>query len=344
VLGLLLLLATLRLVAKPDQWRDWVLFGLAAGLGFWTTPQIAYYLIPATAWLLIKVPPRSLWRGSVAVLAAAAGASPWIVYNLHHNFESLVVPAQLVHGTYLDHMVTFFTRALPIAVSVMVPNTYDWVVPVLGPLLYIGVLLLIGLAFRRPGRLGLLLLFVAAYPFIHAMSPLSQYVDEARYLVYLAPVVALLLVAVARRGLPMIALLAGGLVLSGAVLFAMQVAPTKSPDTDLPASMAPLVQALESRGVHHALANYFITYRLNFESREQVIAASTDTIRYAPYQDEVFASSDSPAWIFVAGSPSDTAFNRRLSQTGVPVERVETGGFTVYLPAHRTLPQNLPPG
>ncbi len=342
VLGLVVLLCTLRLVEKPDRWVDWAVLGLAAGLGWWTSPQIMYYVIPAAAWLLFRVP-LALWRAPVSLLTAFLGAWPWTRYNLDHHWESLVVPPGLVHGTYWDHLVTFFTQALPMAVGTMTPYSYRWVVPSVGPLLYLGVLVILGFAFRRPAGMGLVLLFAAAYPFIHAISPLSQFVDEARYLVYLSPALALLGIAALRRGPAIGAAMAGALALTVIALGVLAEPPRASGGSvPIPASMTSLVRDLEQRGVHHAFGIYWIAYRLTFESREQVVAASTDTVRYPPFQDQVRSAGDVPAWVFAAGSADGDDFERRLRKKGVTYDRRDVGGFRVFLPASRILPEDLP--
>ena len=59
-LGLAMLLCVQRAVERPERVVDWCLAGLFAGLGFWTSPNINYFVIPVAIWL-VAYHRRALW-------------------------------------------------------------------------------------------------------------------------------------------------------------------------------------------------------------------------------------------------------------------------------------------
>ncbi|MHB8262870.1 MAG: glycosyltransferase family 39 protein [Acidimicrobiales bacterium] len=64
--GLVVVLCALRIANRPERLFDWGLMGLATGLGWWSTPEIAYFALPAGAWLLAVFAIRwfSSWQGN----------------------------------------------------------------------------------------------------------------------------------------------------------------------------------------------------------------------------------------------------------------------------------------
>jgi hypothetical protein len=109
----------------------------------------------------------------------------------------------------------------------------------------------------------------------------------------------------------------------------------------IPRSMAPLVASLRTERVNAVYADYWIAYRLDFESRERVIASGVaKTERYAPYRD-IVRRSPSPGWVFVAGTPAATDFVNNLDILGVPYRTWQAGGFDVFVPAQPVHPEDL---
>jgi hypothetical protein len=108
------------------------------------------------------------------------------------------------------------------------------------------------------------------------------------------------------------------------------LAPT-APDLRVPADMSVLLATLEQTQIHHVLADYWIAYRISFESQERVIATSTTHVRYAPHDAEVRADP-SAAYVFIAGAADHNAF---LSTTfnERPFHEQVAGDFVIYRPA-----------
>ncbi len=278
-LGLALLLCSQRAVERRAPVLDWCLAGLFAGLGFWTSPNINYFVIPTVIWLLVYHW-RSLWpRALLVVPFAVLGALPWIWNNWDYQFDSLSTPEGLARGSYLDHLGYAFTHALPTALGLRGFLDGAWFLGSAGWVLYAGVLVALGfgvwrgLLERSPAAIGLL-----ACPFVFALVPFASNLDNdlignGRYFYFFAPFLALTIAHLARP-------VASAVVV--AVLLAVSSAwgfTRLDHYRDAIGAARPLdgvVSALEREGHHEAFASFWISSRLTFESDEHVIAVATD--------------------------------------------------------------------
>jgi len=181
------------------------------------------------------------------------------------------------------------------------------------------------------------------FPFIYALSPFTWFAGEGRYVLFAAPFLVLLLARVlsARRWMALGAL---GLALIGTVagLAAMRahVEPF-APDKQPPVALAPLIKDLESRHATRVFTDYWIAYRLSFESRERIIATPAAGPRYEPY-DKRLRTSPHQAWVFVEGSKALKAFRAALAEKQVSIGEVHPGGFVVLVPARPIGREELP--
>jgi 4-amino-4-deoxy-L-arabinose transferase-like glycosyltransferase len=332
VLTLLVLLLALRL-RERDSRLDLALLGLLLGVGWWTSPQVAFVALPAVAWLLWRHPVL-IRRAWLVAPGLALGAAPWFVWNARHGWTSFTPPFG-DNGSYFDHLRTFFYAALPQALGLRVPFTFEWIPGlVLGRLAELAAVAgVVWQAIRvRDDRL-LLAVVALVYPLGEAISPFSSLNEEPRYLVLLAPVCALLLaqvLATPARAAAGIGVLA---VLSAIGLVAMSHVDPPVPPVGrerTPADLGPLVRALDRAGVNRVCAHYAIAYRLDFETDERIVAASTGQIRWEPYQDAV-ARSPRVAWAFVRGRYEETARERQLRRAGYV--RSVAGGWALWIPA-----------
>jgi 4-amino-4-deoxy-L-arabinose transferase-like glycosyltransferase len=347
VLGLVVVLCALRMVQGGTR-LDPIALGFAAGVGWWATVQIAYFLIPVGIWLTVRLGRRIL-SVAPAFPAAVLGALPWIVHNAHYGLISLKLPqAQPVPNGFIDNARAFFRTGLPIALGLRLPFSGRWILPAVAVSAYLLLVagFLFGLAKRQAGT-GLLFLIVALYPFLFAVSPLSWFVADARYLVFLAPFAALLIGRVlagdgARTVLPA-AGLALALALSVGGLVAMErqrLTTLGAPDIKIPEDFAPLMDTLEREGILYVYANYWIAYRLTFESDERIIAQPFFSSRYPPYEAAV-RRSQRAAYLFISGSASIRRFETAITRKGIAYQRITPGAFTVFVPERTITPQEL---
>jgi Dolichyl-phosphate-mannose-protein mannosyltransferase len=300
VLALVVVLLALRLRERPSR-RDAAALGLAAGLGWWATPQTAFLAAPAIAWLLWRRPAFAR-EAPLALGAALVGAAPWLAWSVRHGWATLEPPFGGDTGGYLDHLRTFFAATFPTLLGLRAPFTLDWLPGELaGRALELAAVVLLVLAVRRR-RLEPLVVLAVAYPLVAALSPFGSLNEEPRYLVLLAPVVALLVAALAApRWWTATGAVALALVSSIAGLRSMSsIEPPVPPVGGLrvPADLDPVLRALDDAGETRVRAHYAIAYRITFESGERIVAASTTQVRHEPYQ-RIVADDPSPAFVGV---------------------------------------------
>jgi hypothetical protein len=334
--GLLCVLVALLLILRlreRDSRRDAAALGLVLGLGWWATPEVAVPVLPALAWLARRRP-AAFRLSPLALPGLLAGASPWIAWNALNHWKA-VLPTSVAgaHSTYLGRLWGFFRDVLPTWLGLRVPFSLQWL-----PTRAVGVALLVlvlgGVAavlLRRPRSLEPLLAITVSLPFLYALSRFAYYVAEPRYLVLLSPVPALFLGRFAARRRAGALAAGGAVVLSVAGLVLMDrdhLTASYAGGARVPADMTPLVRLLERECADRVLANYWIAYRISFESDERVIATSTGFVRYVPH-DRLVRSSPHPAHVFVAESAADRRARNALERTGY--RRLTAGGFAAYV-------------
>jgi Dolichyl-phosphate-mannose-protein mannosyltransferase len=350
VLGALVLLLVLRLTERRSR-RDSALLGLVLGLAWWQTPQIVPVALPALVFLAWRCRRETLGVALAAVPLAVLGALPWLLSNLHHHWWSFHIDAGAT--PYPRRLRGFFSATLPMAVGLRVPFTSQWLLgTVVSGIVYVGLLgLFVSVAWRRRSRaVALLAAVAAAYPFLYAISPATWLVDEPRYVVMLMPALVLLLVQGIRRFATGAFVVAGGIALSAFVLARLATSPAydqRADGLDIPASFTPLVHELDRRSLDHVFADYWVAYRLDFQTHERVVAAEAllptlarhgDRVlprvpvrandnHHPAYDREVRASAHA-GFVLVAWTTEDERARPLLEQTGY--RRTTVGGFAVY--------------
>ena len=324
------------------QWARWAALGLCAGLGFWESPQVVFVVVPAAVWLL-----ACHWRRCLGALAAApaavVGALPWLYWNAGHHWRGLHGEPVLVPGGYGSHLRVFARAGLPTVMGLRVAYTQAWLAPRWHRELYAVALVVLAVGAIRLGRRGLLVVLVlVAFPFLHAAFPVSGYVGEGRYLLFLLPWAALAVSAVAWRWEVAVALLGCAIALSviGLVRMRNATAPFVA-GAPVPASFSALEHALTAHGVTRAWADYWIAYRVDFDMHGRVIVAPTTDSRFPPY-DAAVAVSPRPADVFLRGTRTETAFAAGLAARGIGATRFTSGPWSVYVPSRPVAPMSIP--
>jgi hypothetical protein len=356
VLVSLVLLLALRLGERWSR-REAALLGLVIGLGWWQTPQIVPIALPAIVWLIWRR--REAWREAWMIAPAAVlGALPWLLSNIEHDWWSFRIDSG--DTPYHLRLRGFFSSTLPMAIGLRIPFTSDWLLgKAVSAVVYAGLMALVAaVAWRKRRRAGVVLLvgIVAAYAFLYALSPATWLVDEPRYVVVLLPVLVLLLaqaVTSVTRGALAVAAAIG---LSALVLSQLASSPEyvrRADGLDIPRDFGPVIAELDRRGLDRVFSSYWIAYRLDFETRERIIAAETllatiaahgDRVtprvptrpndnRYRPY-DTAVRNSANPGWVLLDGTPDDARARPLLQATGYA--RTVVGGFAVYEPPRRS--------
>lgn len=341
--SLLAILLAFRLFEKVTV-RDVFALGVAAGAAWWTSPQVILILVPLAVWLLLRRP-AVLKQIHFLVAGLALGALPWLVHNLTNNWRSITETLATPHGDYSDHLTGAIRNGIPAILGLRAPWTQQWVLtPWLGRAVYVlalaGLLLLAyRVVFVRSERTGkqLLVLIALLYPFIFSWSSQGWFVTEPRYFFLLAPIVVILAVSAIRHWTPQLfvtAVCVAVLSSTAGLSFADAGNATfgLAPNVALPADISLLIEALEDNGVRHIYANYWIAYRVVYETDERIIAFPEEgKVRIADQAAEV-AADPAAAHVFLIGSTSGPPYTSALDASGVPYNRIEAGAFVIYIP------------
>ena len=332
VLGIAILLLALRLAEQPTR-RDAASLGLVLGLAWWTSIQSGLVALSALVWLACRQ--RRLWRLSwLIALTACAGAFPWFRWNLHNHWSSLHVESTQPRMDYGSRLGIFFTDALPTSLGLRVPFHLDWLPsPTAGKIIFV----LLGAALaatllRRLYPLELVAAVVLPYPFLYAISSFTANPLEPRYLLLLAPLLALLLGAL----LANLRVAAVGLAIAASLsIIALVRVADYAAAVEAPPRLGPLLRTLDREGVTRAWADYWIAFRITFLTRERIIVApATYGDRYPRYKQLVEESSPS-AWIFVAGtsrfaSASTSEAPKMAALLRAGFKRIHAGEYILY--------------
>lgn len=339
VLGLVLV--GRRLVDRPD-WRGMAWFGLLLGLAWWTSPALLFLAGPTAVYVVVRRPAlvRLAWAGTPTFLV---GAAPWIRYNLLNDLASLEQSPPPAVSSYGERLAGFFTDGLPKALGLQVPYEGGWLAGPVGVAVY-GLALtgFVYLLIRRPRHLAPILFLGLAYPLAFAVPSSTVYVDEPRYVLFLAPVLALLVAVGLTTWRRQMAALGLALAASVAGLATMSSWSESNPlARDLaPSDLGPVLAVLAGHDVDAVWAGYWTSYRLSFESDERVIAASTGHVRYRPHQATV-RQDGAPGFVVPHDSHSGRTLGPALSEKGIEFAVVAAGDFVVYLPERAVDPAEL---
>jgi hypothetical protein len=326
VCGVAGVLVALRMLDSGPSVVGSVTWGTVAGIGWWSSPEMVFFLVPAVV-VLITVAWRARragWRMLAAVPAFALAALPWIWANTGSHLASLDTGSlSQVPGTpdWAGRFHIYFQYALPMLMGLRAQYSGAWLGghPT-GPFLYVvgAVIVLASLAVAalRGGGPRAVAAGVVLFPFLLAVSPTSRNWGTGRYAMYdcvlLVLVVAVGVDRLAGKGEPRrleVAHAGRGLFALIAVALAAATVSTfvgmgqlqgtrwwSSPDDPTQASMNALVRS----GVRDGYADYWVAYRLNLLSGERLrlTPVAGDTVR-DPVLARSVAADPNAAWVFV---------------------------------------------
>ncbi len=209
--GLAMLLLALRVLDGHRGLIDFAGLGLAAGIGWWSSPEAAYYAVPTIIMLVSAVvrTPRPRWRAwlpatAVMVSTLLVSASPWIWANIRSGFASLNTrawPGSVARPGLAGRLWIFFHKQLPMSVGLLRQPKGAWLVSVGGPwlpgavavLVFAVIVAAVLLCLARGGSARYLGIGIVLFPFLFILSPASWNWVDARYDSYLPPMLAMAL-------------------------------------------------------------------------------------------------------------------------------------------------------
>jgi hypothetical protein len=93
----------------------------------------------------------------------------------------------------------------------------------------------------------------------------------------------------------------------------------------VPADISPLIRLLDREHVTRLYANYWLAYRISFETRERIVATSYNFVRDLK-ADRLVKQSANPAYVFMSTQP-------RPSLEALGYRPVESDGYLLYVRA-----------
>jgi hypothetical protein len=329
------ILETLRMY-KQARPIDATVLGLALGVGWWSSPQIIFVSVPALVWLVAKNRTvLKLW--SFVALSALIGSAPWFWDMATKGIDRLTPKFLAIDDAYFSHLAGYFRQGLPGALGLRVPISGEWLFGPVAGVLYAATAIGFFWVTRRSPRLRPIGWIAAAYPLLFALPPTSFYVDEPRYLYLLGPVLALLLagVIVKLRMVP----------IGMAVIIVLTVIGTakmstqhfwRGPDVPVPSEFGPLISVLEGNELRRVFADYWVAYRLTFETNESIVATPMGGERYPPY-GRLVRATPRPTYVFIEGSETIAPFLEDMAARGIHLEHWEAPQFDIYRPRRSIL-------
>ena len=265
----------LLLLLHPRRSADrWIMVGFVSGLGWWTSPQILFFAIPAFATCGL---PCTKLRNLIRITAGfCVGAAPWIATNLATQLASIRSQPPR-SGSFIDHLTTQLSTGWPMAFGLRLPFDEKWIFDS-APLLFIAIATLFLAAalityrtHRRAiaGALGVIPVFIV----LQALAPTGSHVGTGRYYIFVVPSIAIIVVSAtsARTRL--------GMVSRGAVLVTMltlSIAGTwLSRDRRMePTGVQAIAAELVNRELLHVRADYWSAYLLAWYEPDLVVATN----------------------------------------------------------------------
>jgi 4-amino-4-deoxy-L-arabinose transferase-like glycosyltransferase len=281
VFGAVLILLALRAVEAPTRLRVGTL-GFVAGVALWNDVQLVAIVAPLIVWLCWRQR-AVLAQAWLAVPLLLLGASPWIVWNLRHDFGSFSTHIT-TRSSYPHRVRLFFSPLLPMLLGLRSLYAQE---PVLSAAFVDLVLFALLVAFAygayrsRRRDTGVLYVIVLAFPFIYSLTRAAIVTDEPRYLLQLSPVLALLLgqaVSVRRHvRAASVVVVAAVLTLSGVTLAKADSWRDVHPRDPAiaPRDIQPVLHMLDDAGIDRVYAQYWVAYRIDFETDERIVAAES---------------------------------------------------------------------
>jgi hypothetical protein len=349
-LGLAILLLVLRLADRVTR-RDLVLLGLSLGCGLWASPQVAIVALPALGWLVCHR--REVVRGWTFIAPAAlAGALPWLLGNLRHDWYSLHPGRN--EGAWTAHVHNLVVATLPEALGLRLAWSFAWLgSAIVGYLIYaVLVASFAGMLVRRPRRLAPLLLIVVVFPVFYFVSPYTWLQNEPRYLTLVMPVFALLVAYALTTPLRAAAAFACALTLTVAGFVELDrhhVAAFHTEGTAVPANLGSALDTLRAHHIGYAFASYWIAWRITFESDLHIVGAKATYAHPFARSGRVYPGDPdndlgidpryyreaerhrNVAHVFVLGGDVEPHVRTLLRRTGY--RRIVSGDFAVWLPS-----------
>lgn len=362
--SLALLIAADLVFGAPDErpWWKFVLLGLTLGVAFWTHILVLSYVGVAALFLFLRDKLIFL-RGEfwIGVFAFCVGSLPLLWYNATHDFATFADVGRTADwGESLAAARELFGITLHFLIGLKVMLYGDnshfvglpgWLAFLLAAI-WIGALALVIaprfrsllklalLSVKKADGTALLLALIAATAFMFCRSSRAGW-SNVRYILPMASALPILLaVGLARVRqwsrpvfFVLLAVVIGAQAWGNWLLARAWNDPrVVGEDLDLP-DTGRLFAFLKDRGIAHAYAHYWLSYRMTFESQERFICSEPYNMRFpgrdVKFIDQVRAAAN-VAYISHATLRLPDDFEANLKAIGGAYRKTEGDHFAVF--------------
>lgn len=366
VLGALALrVAFLWLDARGASIAKTALLGFILGIGWWVNNQIIYFMLPCALVLAFALMKEGLFtalkslmkHAAVGGAAFLAGGAPFWIYNLRHDFASFGMFRRASLSSLSAHIEGFFGTALPMLFGAKRFWQLEEVFPgaviagfvlygicVLGVLVVRGGDLAQGIRVKDPRGLKYLLLFAfaAAASAIFVTSSFGYLYEAPRYLLPLYaglfPLIGVFLAALHRRSPAVSSLLLVGILglhLSSCYLGGRAIPgePFVFGGERVSKDHSELLAWLEEKRIGWIRTNYWIGYRVAFETSEKVKFLIYQEPHHARIPDYIEQGTEfGPERMPIVLVPAQAQILRdALTVQGYRFEELILSGYHVFL-------------
>lgn len=351
VIGALALLVVTRWLMSQQRSKSMLFIaGVVLGLGWWINNQTIYFILPIGLVCLLASIREGRGVGDTTLRALVGGAGfllgglPFWWYNVQHSFVSFRMFRPAEGGALLEQVLAFFTTALPILLGAKA----FWHTTELFPgatLLVVALYLVILLAlpFARTTRvpraplspLGLQIATLLTCAAVFSLSSFGWLVEAPRYLLpAYVPLAVLVGVggATLRSAIPFVVLLACNLYSSYPLgTRAIPGEPFVYSNERVAKDHGPLIAWLDEQQIRWVRTNYWIGYRLAFETDERIRFRVFQTPHEERIQRYITASDAPPLeqMPLLLTAKQAAIVERALTALGYRYERAEPAGYVV---------------
>ncbi len=314
-IGALALLFTIQWLKSPTL-KGTCIIGLVLGLGWWINNQMIYFMLPIGLWMALKLGldfKQQIKHIVSGLIAFIVGGAPFWIYNIQHDFVTFQMFGATDSSGVSKNIDNFFSVAMPIILGAR----RDWqkvdAFPYSDEIMWtlVGICCLVLIIVRRKELFKLLTLkidtehpleiilcFILGVFFVFAYSSFGSFAVEPRYLlpIYVGTITISAVVASTLYNYRKLL----GLTF-GALVLALHSASLYWGGTDVPEEplvfegervvrdSSEILNLLKEKDIHFIRTNYWIGYKLAFESHEDIKFITIDkpsTNRIPDYLDE----------------------------------------------------------
>jgi hypothetical protein len=255
------------------------------------------------------------------------------------------------HGDKLTSLRLLASPVLPMVFGFRAPFSAQLLVPIAVTfLIYVALIALFAYGAVKTHRENVSILYFVAivFPFIYVLSSKAVY-GAPRFALVLTPLLALLAAQLARSFPRAVALLAIVGAVSAITLYRMEEWFTATPPKTsyahgvgprhvsqwVPWNLGPLVSTLDRLHLDHVYTDYWIAYRLDFDTRERIVAAS-NYLRGVTFDHGQAIANAPPAdrWppytLAVKRARHGFVFYRPIVNTSPIIPQLRSHGYRAY--------------